>query len=122
MFELNNRTALVTGAATGLGQAAAVALTKAGAKVAISDRPGESLAETASLCADCGHSTYSVEIDVRDIDQIRTGVAAVESEFGHIDILVSNAGINRPMPGLDVDQENWDDHFNTNIRGGFFCA
>lgn len=122
MFELNNRTALVTGAATGLGQAAATALTKAGAKVAISDRPGESLTATASLCADCGHGTYSVEIDVCNIDQIRAGVTEVESEFGHVDILVSNAGINRPMSGLDVDQKNWDDHFNTNIRGGFFCA
>lgn len=47
---------------------------KAGAKVAISDKPGESLAETASLCADCGHNTYSAEIDVRDIDQIRKAV------------------------------------------------
>lgn len=122
MFELNNRTALVTGAATGLGQATSVALTKAGAKVAISDKPGENLEETASLCAGCGQSSYLVDIDVRDLDQISAGVSAVESEFGHIDILVNNAGINRPTPGLEVDQENWDDHFHTNIRGGFFCA
>jgi NAD(P)-dependent dehydrogenase (short-subunit alcohol dehydrogenase family) len=122
MFELSNRTALVTGAATGLGQAAAVALTQAGAKVAISDKPSVSLEETAALCADCGHRSFAVGMDVRDLNQIRESVAAVESEFGHVDILVNNAGINRPTPGLEVDQENWDDHFNTNVRGGFFCA
>ena len=122
MFSLSNRTALVTGAATGLGQAAAAALTQAGAKVAISDKPGTSLGETAALCADCGHRCFAVDMDVRNLDQICESVAAVESEFGHVDILVNNAGINRPTPGLEVDQENWDDHFNTNVRGGFFCT
>jgi NAD(P)-dependent dehydrogenase (short-subunit alcohol dehydrogenase family) len=122
MFKLSNRTALVTGAATGLGQAAAAALTQAGAKVAVSDKPGISLEQTAALCADCGHKSFAIEMDVRDLDQIRESVAAVESEFGHVDILVNNAGINRPTPGLKVDLGNWDDHFNTNVRGGFFCA
>ena len=122
MFELSHRTALVTGAATGLGQAVAAALTRAGARVAVSDKPGVSLGETVALCADCGHRIFALEMDVRNLDQIRESVAAVESEFGHLDILVNNAGINRPAPGLEVDQENWDDHFNTNVRGGFFCA
>ena len=122
MFELNGRTALVTGAATGLGQAIAAALAKAGASVAVSDKPGESLAETTALCAGHGGRTIAVEIDVRDLRQIREGVAAVSSQWDHVDILVNNAGINRPTPGTDVNQENWDDHFNTNVRGGFFCA
>lgn len=122
MFKLNNRTALVTGAATGLGQAIAVALARAGAKVAVSDKPSVSLAETMALCMDGGHKSIKVEIDVRDLDQIGQGVAAVEAQCGHVDILVNNAGINRPTPGLKVDLENWDDHFNTNVRGGFFCA
>jgi NAD(P)-dependent dehydrogenase (short-subunit alcohol dehydrogenase family) len=120
MFELNDRTALVTGAATGLGQAIVAALAQAGARVAVADRPGVDLAETISLCA--GRASIEVEMDIRDLCQIRKGVAAVESEFGHVDILVNNAGINRPTPATNVDQENWDDHFNTNVRGGFFCA
>ena len=122
MFELSDRTALVTGAATGLGQAIAVALSRAGAKVAISDKPGASLVETAALCADCGQAGIVVELDVRNLGQVIKGVAAVESQWGHVDILVNNAGINRPTPAADVDQANWDDHFNTNVRGGFFCA
>ena len=122
MFELNNRTALVTGAATGLGQAIAVALTKAGATVAISDKPGDSLSETAELCGKVGKSPFQLDIDVRDLEQIEKGVDKVETEFGHIDILVNNAGINRPAYGLDVDLDNWEDHYKTNVRGGFFCA
>jgi len=121
IFRLDKRTALVTGAATGLGQAIAVALSHAGADVAISDKPGISLAETAALFAKQA-ACLQFEMDVRDLDQIRRGVARVEEEFGRVDILVNNAGINRPTPGLEVDQENWDDHFNTNVRGGFFCA
>jgi NAD(P)-dependent dehydrogenase (short-subunit alcohol dehydrogenase family) len=122
MFELKNRIALVTGAATGLGQGIAASLTRAGAQVAISDKPGVSLEETAELCAEYDRDSFEIEIDVRDLDQIRQGIAVVEKELDRIDILVNNAGINRPAPGLDVDQENWDDHFNTNVRGGFFCA
>jgi len=120
-FRLDKRIALVTGAATGLGQAIAVALSQAGADMAISDKPGVSLAETASLSAKRA-ACFQFEMDVRDLDQIRRGVARVEEEFGRVDILVNNAGINRPTPGLEVDRENWDDHFNTNVRGGFFCA
>jgi NAD(P)-dependent dehydrogenase (short-subunit alcohol dehydrogenase family) len=122
MFALDGKMALVTGAATGLGQAIAVALTTAGARVALSDKPGVSLDETAAQCAACGLAPYATAIDVRDLAQIRAGVAAVEAEFGKVDILVNNAGINRPTPGLRVDQANWDDHFATNVRGGFFCA
>ena len=122
MFELDGRTAFVTGAATGLGQAAALALTQAGARVAVSDKPGVSLDATAALCAEQGQCCTALPVDVRDLDQIRKGIAAAESEFGRVDILVNNAGINRPTPGLEVDQANWDDHFSTNVRGGFFCA
>ncbi len=122
MFRLDDKVAVVTGAATGLGAAIAVALARAGAHVAISDRPGESLQATAAAAAQYGHRIFEFEMDVRYLDEIRQGIAAVAAEFGHLDILVNNAGINRPSPGLEVTPENWDDHFNTNVKGGFFCA
>ena len=124
MFNLAGRTAVVTGASTGLGQAFAVALTKAGARVAITNRsePSLSLDETAALCAAQGAAPTTRTIDVRDLAQITTGVATITAELGPIDILVNNAGINRPRPGLEVGVDEWDDHFNTNVRGGFFCA
>jgi len=122
MFELEGRTALVTGAATGLGQGIALALTRAGARVAVSGRSRASLDQTVALCSECGQKPSALQMDVRDLAQIRSGVASVEAEFGRVDILVNNAGINRPMPALQVDQDSWDDQFNTNVRGGFFCA
>jgi NAD(P)-dependent dehydrogenase (short-subunit alcohol dehydrogenase family) len=121
MFRLDGRTALVTGAATGLGQAIALALAEAGADVAISDKPDVSLDETAEKLAASGRRVVKLGIDVRDLEQIRAGVKAAE-HFGGLDIVVNNAGINRPLVGLEVTPENWDDHFATNVRGGFFVA
>ena len=121
-FRSDGKTALVTGAATGLGQAIAKALAEQGADVALADKPGESLLETRSLVEACGVKALEVDMDIRDIAQIGAGVGRVMSVFGRVDILVNNAGINRPSPGLEVSPENWDDHFATNVRGGFFVA
>jgi 2-deoxy-D-gluconate 3-dehydrogenase len=122
MFNLHDKTALVTGAATGLGAAISVALAQAGADVAVSDKPGVSLSETAAAVEKSGRRTLKVGMDVRDVPQIRQGVSAVEREFGRIDILVNNAGILRTAAGLDVTEEIWDDHYDTNVKGGFFVA
>jgi NAD(P)-dependent dehydrogenase (short-subunit alcohol dehydrogenase family) len=122
MFDLTGKIALVTGAATGLGQAIAVALAAQGADVAISDRSEDLLAETEALLRPAGRRVAVLGIDVRDLLQIRDGVSAVRNELGRIDILVNNAGINRPAAGLDVQVSEWDDHFDTNVRGGFFMA
>jgi NAD(P)-dependent dehydrogenase (short-subunit alcohol dehydrogenase family) len=122
LFRLDGKRALVTGAATGLGQAIAATLARQGADVVISDKPGESLDETARQVAGFGRRVFARDMDVRDLEQIARGVEQVKQACGEIDILVNNAGINRPMPGLDVTEENWDDHFRTNIKGGFFLA
>jgi len=122
MFDSTGRTALVTGAATGLGAAIAVALAEAGADVAISDRPGVDLGATRDLVAAHGRRVLALDIDVRDQAQIAAGVAAAERGLGPIDILVNNAGINRPTPALDVALDNWEDHFLTNVRGGFLLS
>ena len=122
MFDLQGRIALITGAATGLGQAIAAGLAKAGATVVLSDRTVESLDESEGLVRPLCSAASKWAIDVRNLEQIRRGTQAIEQKHGRIDILINNAGINRPCPGAEVTLENWEDHFNTNVRGGFFMA
>ena len=122
MFSLQNKTALITGAATGLGQAIAIALAQAGADVSITDRYIERLSETEELLRHLDRRIHKAALDVRDLDQIAGTVAEVEQVFGRLDILINNAGINRPSRGLEVTPSEWEDHFNTNVRGGFFLA
>ena len=122
IFRLDGKLALITGAATGLGAAIAITLAKQGADLAISDKPGQSLDDTATKAKESGHKVFTFDMDVRVMNQIHEGIEAVNKEFGKIDILVNNAGINRPMPGLEVTEENWDDHYHTNVKGGFFIT
>lgn len=122
MFRLDGKKALVTGAATGFGQAISIALGKQGADVVISDKPEVSLDETAEKLREYGCRVYQVGIDVRDLAQIKSGIKTALNEMGRIDILVNNAGINRPAAGLEVIESEWDDHYNTNVKGGFFMA
>ena len=122
MFRLDGRVALVTGAATGLGAQIAIALARQGADIAVSDKPGVSLEDTKTRAAVPGRRIVDFAMDVRDMGQRSEGVRAVREFYGRVDILVNNAGINRPAPGLEITEENWDDHFATNIKGGFFLA
>jgi len=122
MFDLHGKVALVTGAATGLGQAIAVALGKNGANLAISDRDPNRLVETETVLRPFGVQVCKVKMDVRNLEDIKAGVAKAKLDLSRIDILINNAGINRPAPGLEVTPENWNDHFATNVFGGFFLA
>jgi NAD(P)-dependent dehydrogenase (short-subunit alcohol dehydrogenase family) len=122
MFSLHGKTALVTGAGNGIGQAICMRLAEAGCAVAITDKGDVSLERTSEICRGYGSPIIEVVLDVRDLKQIKSCVAQIQERFGRLDILVNNAGINRPAEALEVDLLNWDDHFNTMVRGGFFCA
>ena len=122
MFSLKGKVALITSTTTDLSQAIAVALGQRGADIAISDKQLDRLFETESLLVPLGSKIHKLAMDVRDPEQVKAGVASTEQFLGRVDILVNNAGINRPSPGLEVSLENWEDHFNTNVRGGLFAA
>ncbi|MCC7496203.1 MAG: glucose 1-dehydrogenase [Bryobacterales bacterium] len=122
MFQLDGKIALVTGAAKGLGAASAIALAKQGAAVVVTDKPGESLDATIERVRATGSRVLGVELDVRDALQRAGAVRRAIEAFGTVDILVNNAGINRPASGLDVTEDLWNEHFETNLKGGFFLG
>ena len=115
--------ALVTGAATGIGRAAAVALAEAGYDVAINYSRSESAArETAAAAQAKGAKTLLFKCDVSDDGSVRKMLAAVEQEFGRLDALVNNAGITSNVKPGDFEAmtaEEWDRVFAVNVRGMF---
>jgi 3-oxoacyl-[acyl-carrier protein] reductase len=115
--------ALITGAATGIGRAAAVALAAAGYDVAINYSRSEAAArETAAQAQSKGAKTLLHQCDVSDDASVRKMLAAVEKEFGRLDALVNNAGITSNVKPSDFDgmtAEEWDRVFAVNVRGMF---
>jgi gluconate 5-dehydrogenase len=122
LFDLSGKVALVTGTSRGLGQYFARALAHAGADIALTSRHKESLAAFAGEIQALGRQSFSAELDVRDYDSIQSAVAAIEAHFGHIDILINNAGCNVRKLALDVTWEDWNKVLETNLRGTFFVA
>src|ERR1700692_1638170 len=115
--------ALITGAATGIGRAAAVALAEAGFDVVINYSRSEAAArETAALAQGKGAKTLLFPCDVSDDPSVRKMLAAVESEFGRLDALVNNAGTTTNVKPSDFEgmtAEEWDRVFAVNVRGMF---
>jgi NAD(P)-dependent dehydrogenase (short-subunit alcohol dehydrogenase family) len=99
---LTDRVAVVTGAAQGIGRATAVALARFGADLAICDRDTEGLASTAAEIERLGRSVLTAELDVRDAEAVERFHEAIEGRFGHVDVLVNNAGGGFHAPFLDV--------------------
>jgi 3-oxoacyl-[acyl-carrier protein] reductase len=117
------RVALITGAATGIGRATAVALADASFDVVINYCRSEAAARaTATLAGEKGAKTLLVRCDVSDDPSVRKMLAAVEQEFGRLDALVNNAGTTTEVKPQDFDAltpEEWDRVFAVNVRGVF---
>ncbi len=123
-FRVDDRIAVVTGAGSGMGRAFAQALAGAGADVVITELPGrEALAaETAALVQAQGRRALTLGLDVTQVASIRAMVEKVVAEWGQIDILINNAGMNIRKWAVDVTEQDWDAVLNTDLRGAFFCA
>src|SRR5580700_9509547 len=115
--------ALITGAATGIGRAAAVALAAAGFDVAINySRSEQAAIDTAAQSQAKGAKTLLFKCDVSDDPCVRKMLSAVEQEFGRLDALVNNAGITSNVKPGDFEgmtAEEWDRVFAVNVRGMF---
>ncbi|MBI3742791.1 MAG: SDR family NAD(P)-dependent oxidoreductase, partial [Chloroflexi bacterium] len=117
---LSGRVALVTGASRGIGRAVAIRLAKDGATVALNAT--RDVSATAEAIRAAGRACSTHIADVRDSAAVEKMVADIVTAHGSLDILVSNAGINRDGLMLRMSDNDWKDVLETNITGAFLCA
>ena len=122
MFRLNGRTALVTGASSGLGRHFALTLARAGAAVVVAARRAGALAGVAEQIAALGGTAHAVELDVASPDAVRKCFDAIAARCGCPDIIVNNAGTRIDKPLLDQTEQDWDTVVNTNLKGAWLVA
>ena len=111
------KVALVTGATTGIGQAAAVRLAAEGALVGVNQRPTGDASETLRMVKEAGGEAFPVVADMRDPAAVKAMVHEVAKRGGRLDYIVSNAAINPFMPWDGTSIEDFDKLFETNVRG-----
>jgi NAD(P)-dependent dehydrogenase (short-subunit alcohol dehydrogenase family) len=121
-FDLTGRVAVVTGASRGLGQTFARALAQAGADLVITSRSVETLRTFQEEIERTGRRALALELDVRDESSIRRMVDEALGAFGHVDVLVNNAGCNVRKRAAEVTWADWNFVLDTNLRGAFFVA
>lgn len=122
LLDLTGKSALVTGAARGIGQAIARRLADAGASVVICDLDRSACAETLEMIQGAGGTATIVEADVSSSAQIDRLIKSSEDAFGGIDILVNNAALRGWATWDKITEEDWDRFMAVNLRGVFFLS
>ena len=123
MRSLAGKNVLVTGASSGIGAAIAIRFAQDGANVAINYLSGDDEAERvrAGLHQN-GNRSMTVKADISKEDQVRAMFSQVCETFGTVDVLINNAGIQKPSPSEDIEMMDFDRVLNVNLRGAFLCA
>lgn len=122
MSSLQGKTALITGASQGIGRACAIALARAGARVALAARNEAKLNEAAAEIASSGGSAAVFALDIASEESIKSCAKAVVGHYGGVDILINNAGITRDTLSLRMKRSDWDDVLQTNLTGAFLMT
>jgi NAD(P)-dependent dehydrogenase (short-subunit alcohol dehydrogenase family) len=118
-MRLENKVAVVTGAARGIGRAIAIAMAREGALVVLSDRDQAVLAET---LAEIGGKALGIVADISEPASIEALFAQVDRDCGRVDILVNNAGMGIPRLFVEVPLDEWERHLKVNLTGTFLCS
>jgi NAD(P)-dependent dehydrogenase (short-subunit alcohol dehydrogenase family) len=112
----------VTGAASGIGRATAVAFATEGACLAIIDRTEEALRQTEDAINDAGGQVLAIACDVSAAEQVEAAVRRTVETFSRLDIAFNNAGVeNKAAPLADIELDEWDRILDVNLRGTFLC-
>ncbi|MPY74687.1 MAG: glucose 1-dehydrogenase [Alphaproteobacteria bacterium] len=119
---LQGRTALVTGASSGLGRHFALTLARAGADVAIAARRMEMLETLAGEVAKTGRKAVPIQLDVTDAGSVGAAADRAAAALGSLDILINNSGVAPGDAAIDVDEATWDRCLDTNLKGAWLMA
>jgi NAD(P)-dependent dehydrogenase (short-subunit alcohol dehydrogenase family) len=119
-MRLGDKTAIITGGASGIGRAAALRFAAEGAQLVIADVNGDGGRETAQLIEQQGGKAFFIETNVSDSKQVKDLVSATVEAYGKLDILFNNAGIGNPdVKSVDLDEDDWDRIIDINLKGVF---
>ena len=121
-MRLREKTAIVTGAARGIGRAIASAYAREGAHVIVADILGELAAEAAAEIREAGGSALAVTADLADLRAHESLVNVALANFGRLDLLVNNAAIEPRAPFLSASPEDWEATLNVNLRAPYFLS
>lgn len=122
LFGLKGKTALITGASKGIGKEIALLLANFGADIALVARDEDELGKVAKEIQALGRKASYISLDLTNTAEIPAMVKAFHDEFGSIDVLVNNAGINIPKPASEITEADWDKVMDINMKSVFFTA
>ena len=120
--KLADQVAVVTGAGSGIGRAAAALFAREGATVAVVDLAAAAAKEAADEITGTGGRARAVAADIADRGQVDSAFGEILGEFGRVDVLYNNAGVNSTGSVLDATDKDWDRCFAVNARGTFLCS
>src|SRR5881227_849140 len=117
------KVAFVTGAASGIGRAAALAFAREGASVVVADVSEEDNQETARMIEEQGGRALAVRCDVTRTEDVSAALERTVEAFGRLDVAFNNAGVEpkKLVPTAEVEEEEWDRIINIDLRGVFLC-
>ncbi len=122
MFDVSGKTALVTGASSGLGEHFARTLAGAGANVVLAARRLDRLQTLSRQIGSAGGSTLAVAMDVTDADSVRAGFDAASRTLAPVTIVVNNAGVAHSAPALELLHADWEAVIDTNLKGAWLVT
>jgi NAD(P)-dependent dehydrogenase (short-subunit alcohol dehydrogenase family) len=122
MFDLSGKVALIVGGGGGLSRAIACAMADFGAQIAVADLNLDAAEATAAACDRPDREAMAAMLDVTDPDMVEDVVGQIESQTGHIDILLNGAGITIRKPAVDFTPDDWMAVINTNLSGVFYLT